>query len=106
MKIKSFLFNLLPDIVQDFFIWKYRLKEDNFEIEFDEYFSQRLQHKYKNLFSIIKVSTGDLVCYNDRICIFSSTDEVVDFYFKKGFNENTHKIAKIDLSHNVIKVFK
>ena len=104
--IKSFGFNLLPEIVQQFFIWKYHIKDESdidFNTGFKEFLSAHLNHGFKSLYVIMNKKDEGFMGVNKNICM-CMTHEAAEIFFRvHNFNKEEHQICKVDLSLNIIE---
>ena len=104
--IKGFLFKLLPTEVQQFYIWKYNLKTEDIDTGFDNFFSTHLNHEYKEVYAILDLKNHTLIAYKGKLCMYSNSDQAVNFYVDKGLQNNSrYEICKLDFSTNITKVY-
>lgn len=106
-KINSFLFKLLPNVIQEFLVWKYKLGEDNFSTEFDKFLAKITTHEFSSIYAIIDTKEYSLNCYNGKVAFYLNYESaLIDFVGKKFKSDENNKIVKIDLSLNIRHVYE
>lgn len=108
--IKSFGFKLLPNIVQQFFVWKNELKNESYDdisTEFDKFLSTHLERQYRKVYGIVNTETNSIIIYKNKLCLFSTLEKATDYYVDKGIILHPeYRICTVDMNVNITQIFK